>query len=175
MTFPSPPSQGYGPYGHPAPHSGGTYPPATAGPHGEVPLGAPLYGATFGQAIRRFFTKYTDFGGRASLSEYWWVVLLDTLVVLVGYAFIIAGIAGGSTDGSGGSHPTPLLGVGVALIVIYYLAVLVPTLALIWRRLHDANMPGPYYFFGCIPYVGSIVLLVFMLMPSKPEGARFDR
>ena len=50
-----------------------------------------------------------------------------------------------------------------------------PSLAIAWRRLHDAGFPGPYYFLTLVPSVGSIIVLVLMLLPSKPEGQRFDR
>ncbi|WP_306895831.1 DUF805 domain-containing protein [Agromyces albus] len=43
-----------------------------------------------------------------------------------------------------------------------------------WRRLHDTNRSGAFFFLAFIPFVGSIILLVFMLMPSDPAGARFD-
>lgn len=55
------------------------------------------------------------------------------------------------------------------------LAIVVLSRALSWRRLEDANLPGPMWFLGFIPVVGWIILLVFSFLPSKPEGARFDR
>ena len=53
--------------------------------------------------------------------------------------------------------------------------VLVPGLALTWRRLHDTNRSGALYFLGLIPIVVPIILLVFVLIPQNPEGARFDK
>ena len=52
---------------------------------------------------------------------------------------------------------------------------LVPGLALTWRRLHDTNRSGALYFLGLIPIVVPIILLVFVLIPQNPEGARFDK
>lgn len=49
-----------------------------------------------------------------------------------------------------------------------------PSLALTVRRLHDVNMSGWMVLLGLIPFFGGIVLLVFMLLPPKPEGTRFD-
>jgi hypothetical protein len=49
----------------------------------QVPLDKPLYGATFGQAISRFFKKYATFSGRASRSEYWWWVLASAIISAV--------------------------------------------------------------------------------------------
>jgi uncharacterized membrane protein YhaH (DUF805 family) len=63
----------------------------------------------------------------------------------------------------------------VTLSAIWGLATLVPNLALAWRRLHDTNRSGGFYFIGLIPFVGWIIVLVFMLLPADPAGARFDR
>lgn len=41
---------------------------------------APLYDATFGQAVSRFFRRYATFTGRASRSEYWWAYLFQSIV-----------------------------------------------------------------------------------------------
>ncbi|VEW10581.1 Predicted membrane protein [Brevibacterium casei] len=59
-------------------------------------------------------------------------------------------------------------------MIIVMLALLVPTLAISWRRLHDANLAGPFWFLTFIPGVGGLIVLALMLMPSKPEGRRFD-
>ena len=45
-------------------------------------LDLPRYGATFGEAFKLFFKKYGTFDGRASRSEYWWVMLLNALVTM---------------------------------------------------------------------------------------------
>ena len=55
------------------------------------------------------------------------------------------------------------------------LATRVPLLALYWRRLHDTNRSGALFFLAFIPFVGAIILLVFMVLPSEIAGARFDR
>ena len=68
-----------------------------------------------------------------------------------------------------------MFGIAAALYGVWALAIVVPSLALIWRRLHDTNRSGGYFFLALIPFVGSIILLVFMLLDSNPAGARFDR
>jgi uncharacterized membrane protein YhaH (DUF805 family) len=55
------------------------------------------------------------------------------------------------------------------------LAVLVPGLAVSWRRLHDTNHRGALSLLALIPIVGPIIVLVLLLLPTNPEGARFDR
>lgn len=149
--------------------------PPTA-PTGEVPLWAPLYGASIGQAVQRFFKKYADFSGRASRSEYWWWYLVSVLVVIVLEVLSLAlGGAGATLNDDGTTSPGPLFWLPALLIIVWGLGTIVPHLALIWRRLHDADLAGPFFFLGLIPIVGSIIVLVLTILPSKPEGARFDR
>ncbi|MET3176661.1 UNVERIFIED_ORG: uncharacterized membrane protein YhaH (DUF805 family) [Arthrobacter sp. UYCu721] len=52
---------------------------------------------------------------------------------------------------------------------------IVPSLALTVRRLHDVNQSGWLILLGLIPFLGAIALLVFVLLPSNPEGQRFDQ
>ncbi len=59
--------------------------------------------------------------------------------------------------------------------LIVTLAILVPFLAITWRRLHDTNRSGGLYFLALIPFVGPVILLVLLALPSNPAGARFDR
>ncbi|WP_427007371.1 DUF805 domain-containing protein [Pseudarthrobacter sp. H2] len=140
-----------------------------------APLWAPYYGAPIGEAAKRFFKKYATFTGRASRSEYWWWMLISVVVSIV--LNIIMSVTGGAgaTAGTGGSTaPGPGAVVGIILIVIWGLAVIVPSLALTVRRLHDANFSGWMILIGLVPFVGSLAVLIFALLPSKPEGQRFD-
>ncbi|UAJ81789.1 DUF805 domain-containing protein (plasmid) [Leifsonia sp. ZF2019] len=50
-----------------------------------------------------------------------------------------------------------------------------PTLAISWRRLHDANLPGPLFLTSLIPYAGTPIVMILNLLPPKTEGRRFDR
>jgi len=151
-----------------------TAPPAA--PTGETPLWAPLYGASLGQAVQRFFKKYADFTGRASRSEYWWWYLVSIVVAIVLEVLALTlGTAGATANDDGTSTPGPLFWLPILLIAVWGLGTIVPHLALTWRRLHDVNLAGPFFFLGFIPFVGSIIVLVLVLLPSKPEGARFDR
>lgn len=155
-------------------------------------LTRPLYGATFGQAIRRYFKNYVNFKGRASRSEYWWVQLFLALVYLLPTALYFVGLMltigaaamSSSYDDSGylvESGGTEMFGPGLAVVIIsgilmglMGLATLLPSLGLVWRRLHDANFAGPFYFLT-FTYIGGIVVLVFTILGPKPEGRRFDQ
>ena len=141
----------------------------------EVPLSQPLYGASFGQAVSRFFKKYATFSGRASRSEYWWLALFFALLFGV-----LGGILGGVIAATGEVQSDGTVnfgGPGIAVIVLWSLislALVIPGIALTVRRLHDGNFTGWLYLLHLIPSVGSIIIFVLTLLPSNPEGRRFD-
>lgn len=131
------------------------------------------------------FRRYFDFQGRSRRREYWMFVLLN---VLVGAAiFILAAAAGvplaamGDPSGAGAG----LFGSGIVAIVsliggIWVLAIIVPSIAVSIRRLHDRDMSGWWYLgltlAGLIPIIGflaSIALLVLMALPGTPGPNRF--
>ena len=157
--------------------------PATPGP-GEPFDGAsdandltrPLYGANIGQAISRFFKNYVGFSGRASRSEYWWwsLVFGGTWIALGTIASIIESASYRAPYGSYAMYETVESLIGFVFVILV-LGTFLPFLALTWRRLHDANMAGPFFFFGLIPGFGWIILLVFAVLPSRVEGRRFVR
>jgi uncharacterized membrane protein YhaH (DUF805 family) len=136
------------------------------------PLDWPHYGIGFGGAIVRGFKKYAKFAGRASRSEYWWWTLFTTasFIVLV----VPATVIGIQTSPDGGETPglpaVPLL----VLLLLFYLAIVVPTIAVTVRRLHDAGYSGWLFLLTLIPSVGWLILLVFTLMPPSPAGAKYD-
>lgn len=95
--------------------------------------------------------KYAVFAGRAHRTEYWMFCLFN----------FIAGFVLGFVEG--------MIGIGPMLTSIYFLAILIPSLAVAIRRLHDTNRSGWWLLISLIPIVGSIVLLVFMCLDSM-EG-----
>lgn len=151
-------------------------------------LSRPLYGASFGQSVRRFFRAYAKFDGRASRSEFWWIVLFSALVQFVPILVLLGlfGIAV-STTASSDPYSTGMSGAAVVVMLLggllmlgISLAMLIPSLALGWRRFHDAGFAGPLYLLslgGIVPYIGwlaNVAVLVLALMPSKVEGRRYD-
>lgn len=157
----------------PMPPMGQPYQPPAGG---AIPDWAPYYGATFGVAFSRFWRKYADFTGRASRSELWWWVLawvvIEAVINIIGNA---TGQMGAAMYRNGAFHPTPGFWFFGALAGLVWLATIVPWLAITWRRLHDANLAGPFFFLSFIPFVGGIILLILLLLPSNALGARFDR
>ena len=147
--------------------------PGVPAANAEPPLWAPYYGAPFKVAVQRFFKKYATFTGRASRSEYWWWTLVSVLVSLVINIITGAGTAA-STDmstGAGGGGGT----FGIILAFLWFAAVIVPSIALSVRRLHDVNMSGWIILIGLVPFLGALALLVIMILPSNPAGQRYDQ
>ena len=111
---------------------------------------------SFGEAIQSVFSKYGTFTGRARRSEYWYFVLL-TLIV----SFVM------------GLLSEFLGSIGTTLTGLWELASLVPSLAVVWRRLHDIGKSGGWYFIFLVPLVGWIILLVFLCRDSEPGDNQY--
>lgn len=139
----------------------------------QSPLDAPLRGASFGQAFVRFWKKYVTFHGRASRSEFWWWFLANAIIggLLYGFSYTV----GGPTVVTENGVPIIVYGVSHLPYTLWGLATFIPWLALAWRRLHDTNRSGAWWFIGLVPIVGWIILLVFFALRPDPAGARFDR
>ncbi len=109
--------------------------------------------------------KYAEFGGRLSRKGYWYFVLANFLVAtaisLVEY--VIRGMPSYSSY-----YETTLV-----LPSIYSLAILVPSLAAMVRRLHDIGKSGWNVLLSLIPLVGSIVLLVFLFQRGDQEDNKY--
>ncbi len=110
--------------------------------------------------------KYVVFSGRATRSEYWYFVLFNTIISMILMGIDIA-------MGTGGAESTMSADAGVAMNMsagiltgIYTLAVFLPSLAVLIRRLHDTDHSGWWIFISLIPLVGAIVLLVFLVKDS---------
>jgi uncharacterized membrane protein YhaH (DUF805 family) len=145
----------------------------------SVPLDRPYYGASWGSAISRFFANYAIFRGRASRSEYWWWALTN---VLIGVALNAFASVWGVEPGEPLRLALPLLGgptgsvttVPGVVALVYTLGTLLPGLALTWRRLHDSDHSGGWFFIVLIPLVGPILLLVLLVSGPQEGGRRFD-
>lgn len=108
------------------------------------------------------FENYTNFSGRARRSEYWYFILCNFLITLILYIPII--VSAGMSDSS---EPTPIFYVFLVLLLIYDLAILIPSLAVAVRRLHDTGKSGWSYLAVFIPLVGPILLLVWFVTEGE--------
>ena len=96
--------------------------------------------------------KYVVFDGRASRSEYWYFQLFN---FLIGFAIGFVGVF------LLGSKATSTLS------LLYSLAIVLPGLAVTVRRLHDTGRSGWWILISLIPFVGGIILLIFMILESN--------
>ena len=79
-----------------------------------------------------------------------------------------------ATSRDGGRTPGALAIPLLILFTVFALGIIVPSLALTVRRLHDAGYSGLLALLFLIPYVGGLVMLIFALLPSSPAGAKYD-
>ena len=105
--------------------------------------------------------QYAVFEGRARRGEYWNFVLFNMIaaIVLAALDAIIAKTTGLTVN---------------VLGTLYGLAVLVPSVAVTVRRLHDTNRSGWWVLLALVPLVG-LVLIVFLVQESETAPNRFGR
>lgn len=148
----------------------------------ETTPSAPTYaGLSFGEAIRSVFSKYGSVQGRATRSEYWYFVLFQFLASAVASIVLVVGIAlaFGPAMVNPNSHVQPPLAgmlvfvLGALLLGGWWIATIVPSIAVSVRRFHDAGYTGWLWFFHFVPSIGSIVVFVFMLLGSEPVANRW--
>lgn len=122
-----------------------------------------------GEAAIRFWRKYATFSGRASRSEFWFALLVAIVPLFLGDIVLPLPL---------NLLPEPAYRVASVVLVLvldcYALALIVPLLAVTWRRLHDVNSSGGLFFFGLIPLIGLIMLLINLAGAQDPDGVRFD-
>ncbi|MFI5929980.1 DUF805 domain-containing protein [Micromonospora sp. NPDC051543] len=117
---------------------------------------------SFGAAVKSVLSQYVGFTGRARRSEYWWFVLFTVLVSIV--ASVLDNALGLTfVDGSSSGF----------IGLIASLALLLPSLAVAVRRLHDTDKTGWWLLIGLVPIVGAIVLIVFLVQDGTPGANRF--
>ncbi len=107
--------------------------------------------------------KYAQFSGRARRKEYWMFVLFN---VLVSFGVRILGVLLMSILGT-------TTNLGAIAGMIYSLAVLLPSLALAIRRLHDTGRSGWWEMLLLIPLFGWIILIVFKVQESQPGENKY--
>ena len=99
---------------------------------------------TFTESISTCFKKYFVIQGRASKSEFWWFQLLWSASFFI--MFIFEGL-----------EAVTYFFYGIILIIF------IPLFTVGVRRLHDTGKSGFYYFWSLVPFVGSLIVLAFML------------
>ncbi len=98
--------------------------------------------------------NYVGFSGRASRKEYWMFYLFNFIATIITEAldFFLMN-----------NNGFPVI------TLLYTLAILLPSLGVVWRRLHDTGRSGGWFFISFVPFVGGIILLVFTCLDSEPN------
>lgn len=130
--------------------------------------------------------RYADFAGRSARAEYWGFALLNFIVMMVIFAISMAfGLSLGEFGQiEAGGDPSALFGTGFFMLIglagIYGLAIVIPSIAVTVRRLHDRDMSGWWYLgfivLSAVPLVGwiaSIAQIVIFCLPGTPGPNRF--
>jgi uncharacterized membrane protein YhaH (DUF805 family) len=112
--------------------------------------------------------KYAEFSGRARRSEYW---LFTLFIFLVEIAYLVlASLLGGGLD-SGRMN-----GLGMALALLYgvfILGIIIPSLAVAFRRLHDTDRSAWWMLIAFVPLIGGLVLFIFNVLPGTTGPNKF--
>jgi uncharacterized membrane protein YhaH (DUF805 family) len=118
--------------------------------------------------------RYADFSGRSRRKEYWMFTLFILLVYVAFFALLAigGGLSGMFEAGSGASIPA-LAWVVIGLFVVFALAIFVPALAVVVRRLHDQDKSGWFILIQFIPYIGGIIMLIFMCIDGTKGENRY--
>ena len=121
-------------------------------------------------AYKNFFKNYAEFTGRSTRSDYWWVWLGNFILsipfwIIYFYTVFLSAVMDSVSD-SASEATFMVLGLVVIIYAIFYLAILVPTLALSVRRLRDAGFHWAFIFLRFVP-MGGIALLILFAMPTK--------
>ena len=112
----------------------------------------------FADAVRTCLGKYAAFSGRASRPEYWWFYLFVLLAISVAaLPFLLLNL-----DGVAGFFA------GLAGLLLF-----LPALAAAIRRLHDTDKSGWWALISFVPYVGSLILVILMILPGTDGDNRY--
>ena len=97
------------------------------------------------------FRKYADFTGRATREQYWMYILIYVVISVV-LSIIDAALA------------------TAVLSAIFSVVMLVPSISIATRRLHDTGRSGWWQLIGLIPLLGIIILIIFLVQDSHGEN-----
>ncbi|MBZ2120535.1 DUF805 domain-containing protein [Streptococcus infantis] len=121
-------------------------------------------------AYKNFFKNFAEFTGRSTRPDYWWVWLGNLILsipfwIIYFYTVFLSTVMDSVSD-SASEATFMIFGLVVIIYAIFYLAILVPTLALSVRRLRDASFHWAFIFLRFVP-MGGIALLILFAMPTK--------
>jgi len=114
--------------------------------------------------------RYADFNGRSRRTEYWMFHLAIVIALFAVVAGIFASVA--TPRDQPGEFPVAL-GILIGVFTIAWLGLIIPSLAVQVRRFHDQDLSGWFVLLGFVPYVGALVIIVFMCLPGTKGDNRY--
>lgn len=122
------------------------------------------------EAYKKFWKNYVNFSGVSSISDFWYVTLMNFLIVIgvfvVSFLFLfITGIKEEIT-----MVQSVFLFIIILALAIYFLASIIPGIAIRIRRLRDGGFHWGLIFLSLIPSIGGIIMLVLLLMPTAEQN-----
>ena len=135
------------------------------------------------KAYGMMFKNYTNFSGRSRRSEYWGAAFVNFLIMLIASFLIffmmqdrimvVAPYIEYIDDISDVMYLLQPVSWCFVILFLYAIILIIPSIALTVRRLHDTGKSGWYYLLALIPYVGSIIIFVFTLLDSTPGPNKY--
>lgn len=121
-------------------------------------------------AYKNFFKNYAEFTGRSTRPDFWWVWLGNLILsipfwIIYFYTVFLSAVMDSIND-SVSEATFMVFGLVVIIYLVFFLAILVPTLALSVRRLRDAGFHWAFIFLRFVP-MGGLALLILLAMPTK--------
>jgi uncharacterized membrane protein YhaH (DUF805 family) len=121
------------------------------------PTRSSLAQGAFHGVVSEGISPVRDFKGRAQRKEYWMFALFNLVIM------IVLTLVGGGGEG----------GLGDVLSGLYSLAVMVPSVAVTVRRLHDIGRSGWWALLMIVPLIGALILIFFAIQDSQPEANEY--
>lgn len=111
--------------------------------------------------------NYANFSGRARRKEYWMFIVVNTIILAVLYGIMFSSIDRYTGEMSGTGFAA------LIIIGIYSLATIIPNIAVTVRRFHDQDRSGWMVLLSFIPFVGGLILFIFMCLDGTRGENRF--
>jgi uncharacterized membrane protein YhaH (DUF805 family)/cold shock CspA family protein len=123
----------------------------------------------FGYFWRCLTSGFADFRGRARRKEFWSFALISLLLILI---LLFAGVAldfaaGNLELAADADESAGRAWITVALGAVGWAALIIPSIAVTVRRIHDIGLSGWFFLLNFVPSVGSLIIFVFTLIPSQ--------
>lgn len=123
---------------------------------------------------KKAWQNYAQFSGRAQRAEYWWFTGINIIVIIV-----LRLIATSLVMASGQSVPeTVTISMMLVLLIsfillVFALAIIMPSIAVTVRRLHDIGKSGWWYLLILIPFAGALIIFIMTLLDSEPSTNKY--